>query len=87
MIPEHVRRYFWDLGQQEVDLAAWPDYAIARLLEPGDDEAVAWMRETFPRPEVERVIRTERRLSRRSANYWALAYGIPADQVAALRAE
>jgi len=36
---------------------------------------------------IKRVISNERRLSRKSANFWALAYGIPSDQVAALKAD
>jgi len=86
-IPQQVRPFFWDLGLRDEDLTAYPDYTIGRLLEMGDDPAVQWMRETFPRTEIERVIRTERRLSRRSANFWALVYGIPAGEVAALRME
>jgi hypothetical protein len=54
------------------------------VLEYGDDEAVAWMRQTFSESEVRRVLSTERRLSRKSANYWALVYGIPSHEVAAL---
>ena len=33
----------------------------------------------FSEPEILRVLRAERRLSRKSANFWALVYGIPAD--------
>ena len=84
MIPEHLRPLFWDLGLQQVDLKSYPEYTIGRVLELGDQGAVSWLRETFPRPAIERVIRGERRLSRRSANFWALVYEIPADQVAAL---
>ena len=84
MIPEHLRALFWDLGLQDVELTAYPEYAIGRVLEYGDERAVAWMRETFARDEIEKVIRAERRLSRKSANFWALVYEIPAREVAAL---
>ena len=50
----------------------------------GDEDAVRWLRATFSEPEILRVLRTERRLSRKSANFWALVYRIPADTVAAL---
>jgi len=84
MIPEHLRSFFWDLGLQEVDLESYPEYTIGRVLELGDERAVTWLRETFPRSAIEDVIRSERRLSRRSANFWAVVYEIPAEQVAAL---
>jgi hypothetical protein len=46
---------------------------------------VQWLRASFSEQEILRVLRTERRLSRKSANFWALVYGIPADTVAALQ--
>jgi hypothetical protein len=85
MLPEHLRPFFSDLGLQQVDLTAYPEYTIGRLLEYGDEAAVRWLRETFARAAIEDVIRRDRRLSRRSANFWALVYGIPREQVAALR--
>ena len=46
--------------------------------------AVAWMRGMFSEVEIQRVLCTERRLTRKSANFWALVYRVPAGQVAAL---
>jgi len=63
-------------------MAAYPAYTIGRVLEYGDDEDVAWLRTNFPAVEITEVVRNERRLSRRSANFWALLYGIPADAIA-----
>jgi hypothetical protein len=64
---------------------AFPDYTIARILELGDESAVKWMKENFSESEIKRVIATERRLSKKSANFWALVYGMVPDDVAALR--
>jgi len=86
MIPEHLRPFFWDLGLQDLNLTLYPDYTIGRILEWGDERAVGWLKQAFSRPAIEQVIRTERRLSARSANFWALLYEIPAAEVAALRA-
>lgn len=84
MIPSPLHSLFWDTNLDTFDPAAYPDYTIFRVLEHGDEYAVAWLRETFPEPEIQRVLRTERRLSRKSANFWALVYRIPAGEVAAL---
>ena len=75
---------FWDINPDAFNPAAYPDYTIFRVLEYGDEEAVTWMRGMFPEAEIRRVLCTERRLTRKSANFWALVYGIPAGQVAAL---
>lgn len=84
MIPNQLQALFWDANQDAFNPAAYPDYTIFRVLEYGDQEAVNWMREMFSEAEIRRVLCTERRLTRKSANFWALVYGIPAGQVAAL---
>jgi hypothetical protein len=85
VIPQHLRVLFWDTNLDNFNPAAFPQYTIARVLEYGDGEAVAWLRGTFSEDQINEVIRTERRLSRKSANFWALVYRIPPEQVAALK--
>lgn len=84
MIPQHLRSLFWDVNLDNFIPTSYPEYTIARVLELGDERAVAWMKEAFSEPEIIRVIRHERRLSRKSANFWALVYGIASSEVAAL---
>lgn len=85
MIPQELHSLFWDINIENFDPTAYSDYTIARVLEFGDEQAVAWMKETFSEDEIKQVIRTERRLSRKSANFWALVYGIASRDVAALK--
>jgi len=85
MIPQHLYPLFWDVNLDNFNPTAYPEYTIARVLELGDENAVKWMKETFSEADIRRVIATERRLSRKSANFWALAYGIAPNDVAALR--
>jgi hypothetical protein len=84
MIPGNLQALFWDVNPDTFTPEAYPDYTIYRVLELGDDAAVAWMRLTFPEGEIRRVLSTEHRLSEKSANFWALVYGIPFSEVAAL---
>ena len=85
MIPKGLATLFWDVNLAEFDPAKHPEYTIFRVLEFGDTDAVAWARETFGDDEIRRVITQERRLSPKSATFWALAYGIPEGEIAALR--
>ena len=84
MIPQEIRVYFWDVNVETFDPVSYPQYTLGRLLELGDEKAVAWMRKTFTEAQIRDAVRTERKLSRRSANFWALVYGIPPGEVAAL---
>ncbi len=85
MIPHYLHHLFWDVNLDDFNPTAYPEYTIFRVLELGDEKAVAWMKQTFPEDAIKRIISTEARLSRKSANFWALAYGIALEDVAALR--
>ena len=84
VIDNHLRLFFWDVNLENFDPHLYPAYTIFRLLEFGDERAIAWLRGEFSQGEIEEVLRTERRLSPRSANFWALVYGVPPEEVAAL---
>jgi hypothetical protein len=75
---------FWDVDADRLVPTAYPRYVIGRVLEWGDERAYAWLKEVFSEAEIREVIRSERRLTRRSANFWSLVYGISRDKVAAL---
>jgi len=84
-MPNGLQTLFWDTDLTDFDPVAYPDYTIFRVLEYGDVAAFDWLRRTFADGEILRVLRNERRLSPKSATFWALVYGIPPEQVAALR--
>ena len=84
MIPSNLRALFWDTNLETFTPEAYPDYTIFRVLELGDEEAVQWLRQTFSEAEIRRVLMTERRLTPKSATFWALVYGVPSHEVAAL---
>ena len=84
MIPSNLHTLFWDANLDTFVPEAYPDYTIFRVLELDDEAAVFWMRQIFSEPEIPRVLKTERRLTPKSANFWALVYGVPSHEVAAL---
>ena len=84
MIPSHLQTIFWDADLASFRPEAYPEYTIFRVLEYGDYPAVKWLRQSFSESEIRRVLCAEGRLSRKSANFWALVYGVPFQDVAAL---
>ncbi|MEQ1897762.1 MAG: hypothetical protein ABL971_10300 [Vicinamibacterales bacterium] len=84
-VPSHLRLLFWDTDITTWDPAAYPVYVIERVLERGDTAAVEWMREAFTAEQVVATLRSARNLTPRSANYWALRYGVRRADVAAFR--
>jgi hypothetical protein len=86
MVPKHLASLFWDTDVDTFDPTAYPVYTIERVLEYGDEDAVAWMRRAFSEEQVIDVLRTDRHLTPLSANFWALMFGVPVRDVAALHA-
>ncbi len=84
MIPKELRQFFWEVNADSFDPREYGEYAIGRILELGTEGAIAWMKTTFSEEEIKKVIRGDRRLSPKSATFWALVYGIPAEEVVAL---
>jgi hypothetical protein len=84
MIPKGLRPFFWEVDADSFDPQQYGGYAIGRILELGTEPAISWMKTTFTEEEIKQVIREDRKLSPKSATFWALVYGIPTEEVAAL---
>ena len=84
-IPKNIQHFFWDIEVETFNPLDYPEYTISRVLEFGDEEAIAWMKELFKESEIKKVIRSDKRLSPKSANYWALIFCIPLGEIAALK--
>ena len=87
MLPSHLSSLFWDTNLHDFDPVAHPRYTIERVLEYGDEPDVAWLTRVFTREQIQDVLRTDRRLSPRSATFWALVFDLPPGEVAALLAQ
>ena len=87
MIPAHMRSLFWDVNPDDFDPGAHPRYTIERVLEHGEEADMTWLLQQFTRDQIRDVLRTDQRLSPRSAHFWALVFELPAGEVAALHSE
>ncbi len=74
MIPPSLKKYFWDIRIENVDIAKHPGYIISRLLEFGDEPAVDWLESHYTPGEIAAVVRKSRSLTPKSRNYWKLKY-------------
>lgn len=85
MIPDRLHPLFWDVNVEDFEPLKYPEYTILRVLEFGDAEAASWLMSSFSEEVIVSVIRDDRRMSRKSANFWAMVYKLTPEQVAALR--
>jgi hypothetical protein len=84
MTPERLRTLFWDTNIERFEPKTYPRYTIERVLEHGDEDAVAWLLRLFTRDEIRATLRDGHRLSPRSATFWALVFNVPIEDIAAL---
>jgi len=84
-LPSSLKSYFWDVNLEDLNSKQHSRFIIERILEYGDQEAVKWVQENYERERIEEVIKNSHKLSRKSANYWALVYNLNKDQVLCLK--
>lgn len=75
--PAAVRPFFWDVPLSSLDPDRHRDVILARLLEFGDQRALAWAFRRYPRKLVAAFLkgRGAELLSRRSWAFWASLFG------------
>lgn len=83
-IPQTLYRYFWDVNPKKLT-EKHKQQIIARLLEYGDKEAISWCKERFSEGEIQKSLITNRNLTQKSANFWALIFNIPKNRVLCLQ--
>ena len=74
---------FWDADR--IDPAKNAKYIIARVLDFGDIEDIRTLQAEYSRSRIMTVVRNSNRLLPKSANYWAIYYGIPRKDVSCLK--
>ena len=67
----HIRKYFWEIDPQKATPKSHPEYYIRRILELGDEKAVAWLKTVYGKKKIKSVAKRGK-LSPKSQNYWKL---------------
>jgi len=80
-LPDFPKPYFWEIDFTQLRLPRRQTYVIERVLEYGDDQAIRWLKATFSPETIAGVVRHSRRISKNTANLWALVLDIPKEQI------
>ena len=84
MLPKFLKKYFWDVDFNKLEVDKSRLFVLRRILEYGDEQAVQWMNNNFSRNEITKLL-SFARINPQSANYWALVLGIKKENVLCLR--
>jgi hypothetical protein len=80
-IPQFARRYFWDADAKKLDADKHATYIIERLLEWGNPQTARWLLSRYSRRKIISVLEKTRALSRMSANFWMVYFGLPRNKI------
>ena len=83
--PQFLKKYFWDVDFEKLDIEKYRFYVIRRILNYGDEKAILWMNSHFKRDDQIKALCTTRDISLRSANFWTLILGVPKRKVKCLQ--
>ncbi|MBI3304733.1 hypothetical protein HYZ80_00170 [Candidatus Parcubacteria bacterium] len=75
-IPVRLKSLFWDIDPVKLDVKRHRAFVIERVLEHGDEAAIAWLFKTFSRTAIASVTKASRRLSPKSRDFWSFKLGI-----------
>lgn len=77
-VPDSVRRLFWDVDPEAVNLDEHADYVLERVMTRGTWEAMCWLRARYSKDAIADFLRRRGdRLPPRDRAYWALVSGEP----------
>ena len=83
-LPHFLEPLFWDIAFGDAVLARHGTFIAERVLEYGDDRAIAWLLRELGPVRIADVLRSSRRLSRNTGRYWALLLDIREEEIPCL---
>lgn len=83
-LPDFLYPLFWDINPERLAIEQHPKYVIERILELGDRPAVKWLEKKYPREKITETIKHSRKISRKTANYFAHLYNVERGQILCL---
>lgn len=85
MLPDNLKKYFWDVDVTSLDVSKKPLFVIQRLLDKGDSESASWVLRNFDREKIKEAFTTLRDFSPKVGYFWKLFLNIPENEVLCLQ--
>ncbi len=75
---------FWDVDSALLDKNKDQQFIIERVLKYGRPETIHWLKANYSDKEIIAVVKSSKVIDRKTANYWAIHYHIPTEEVLCL---
>ncbi len=74
---------FWDAA--EINIKRHKRYIIERVLNFGDERDIKELRRLYSDDEIISTIKTSRNIKKKTANFWAIYFNIPQEEIRCLK--
>ena len=76
---------FWDTDLSRVDIKKNKTFIIERALKLGRPEQIRWILTNYTKHEISRVLKNSVNIDQKTANYWAIHFGMKRSDVRCLK--
>jgi len=84
-IPGYIKTYLWDVDITTLSAKSHAKFIIERVLEYGDVQSLKWLMENFTKDQIIDVLKTSKRLSPKTGNFFAFYYKVPKENFECLK--
>jgi hypothetical protein len=84
-IPERIKRLFWDVDKEKIDIKDHRSFIIRRIMNFGNMDDMKWMLRVYTSDEIIEVVKKSRGLSRKSAYFWSTYFNIHKKEIECLK--
>lgn len=81
---EELMELLWDVDIATLDQDQHRQFLIERILRYGNPKSIRWLLANYRDTEIIAVVKSGKNLDRKTANYWAIHYHIPKEEVLCL---
>ena len=69
-LPDFIKKYFWDINPEELDINEDYFIILERLLNYADDKTLKLILKYYEKKKIKEVVKNSRRLNPKTANFW-----------------
>jgi len=77
-------RLFWDTDKNNLDISGHKRFIIERVLQFGMPNDIKWLLSIYSEKDIIDVVKKSKSIDKKTANFWAIHYGIDKDEVLCL---
>jgi hypothetical protein len=83
--PAFMNYLFWDTALSGIDIKKNKTFIIERALKLGRPEQIRWTLNNYTKREISKVLENSVNIDPKTANYWAIHFGLKKGDIRCLR--